>query len=84
MRNGAPGPDCSAPLPLGHVKALQRGLELRLRYGWPYPLIAGVMSEYHGFQRSEQWWSRELRALGAPLKNDNYARHLNSPNGRAA
>lgn len=57
------GVDNTAPLPLGHFRALERGVELRLSdptvYSWR--TISAVMAEYHGFSRSPWWWQKQLR-----------------------
>jgi hypothetical protein len=61
--------DFTAPLPLGYVHAVDRGLALRERgNAWTFTVIADVLRVYHGFDRSAGWWSRELRARGAEAR----------------
>lgn len=63
------GVDMSAPIPLGHFKAIQRATELRNQHGrlMSYSAISIIMSEYHGVTRSPSWWSDQLHAQGVRL-----------------
>jgi hypothetical protein len=62
-RRGAANVDLSAPLPLGYRAAVDRAVELRLQHPgvFSWPTVAVVMSTYHGFDRSPDWWRQELR-----------------------
>jgi hypothetical protein len=63
------GVDHDAPLPLGYQSALERAAVLRARGPmWTYPTVADAMSFYHGFERSPDWWRKELD--GAVPKRD--------------
>lgn len=56
--------DLSAPIPLGYRQAIDRAIMLRsLGPAWSWRVVADVMRTYHGFDRSECWWRRELRGL---------------------
>jgi transcriptional regulator with XRE-family HTH domain len=54
------------PLPLSYRAALSRAVVLRDRNPsvFTYPTIAEIMAVYHGFDRHERWWRRELRRHG--------------------
>jgi hypothetical protein len=54
-----------APLPLGYINAVRCALGLRQETNMSYQGISHVMRRYHGWNRSPQWWSRELRVVGA-------------------
>lgn len=60
--------DLSAPYPLGHLKAVAQGLELRLADPglYSYRTLSDLMARYHGFHRSPGWWMTELRKAGVP------------------
>ena len=53
--------DFTAPAPLGHFQAIEKAVELRQRGGhMTWRVIADVMLIYHGFDRSWEWWKRQL------------------------
>jgi hypothetical protein len=55
--------DHTAPIPLGHVAACEKAVQLRetnpIAFTWA--TIAEVMRIYHGFDRCAAWWRVELR-----------------------
>lgn len=55
--------DLKAPLPLGYSDAVRRATDLRAGR-LPYPAIARVMAEYHGYRCSPDWWRATLRTRG--------------------
>lgn len=52
--------DFSAPLPLSHAAAVEQARRLHVRR-LPWNSIAAVMSTYHGWHYSPEWWKEQLR-----------------------
>jgi hypothetical protein len=54
------------PRIMGYAKALERAVELRNMNPsvFTWRTISYVMAMYHGFDREESWWRKELVATG--------------------
>lgn len=62
------GVDHSAPLLLNHGKALDRARVLKAQ-GMSWPSICIVMRDYHGWDRSVSWWTKQLRGqTSSPMR----------------
>lgn len=72
--------DHDAPLPLGYHAALDMAVRLRESNptAWTWLAISEAMRVYHGFDRAESWWRRELRGrvVARPRGNAYRARVL--------
>lgn len=67
--------DLTVPLPLGYIPAVEQAWKLCQNPRLSWTAIGIVMREYHGWDRTGQWWKRRVDAagLGYPDRNNNHA-----------